>query len=289
MDGIVNVFKPSGMTSFDVVRDIRKITKVKKVGHTGTLDPLASGVLPICIGKATKISDYIMEGTKSYRVELKLGITTDTYDREGKITSCNDVKVTEEQLISVLNNYIGDIEQVPPMYSAIKVKGKKLYELARKGIEVERESRKITIYNISVISIDMPYAIFDVKCSKGTYIRSLCYDIGKDLGCGGVMWNLQRIETSHFNIKQSISIDDLSEDNIGDYLIPIDKALDQYEAIYVDNRLSKPLLNGVTLKDRKLLQKLQEDKIYRTYIDNGNFVGLGSMNKYGFKIVKLLS
>ncbi|HDK7169430.1 TPA: tRNA pseudouridine(55) synthase TruB [Clostridium botulinum] len=289
MDGVINVLKPKGITSFDVVRDIRKIAKIKKVGHTGTLDPLASGVLPVCIGKATKIVDYIMEGTKTYRVEMKLGTTTDTYDREGTVLEEKEVSVSPEEVEKAIEKYKGDIEQVPPMYSALKVNGQKLYDLARKGIEVEREARKIQIHDICILSIDLPYIIFDVKCSKGTYIRSLCFDIGNDLGSGAVMWNLERLEASPFNIKEAIKLEDLNEENIKQFITPIDEALKDYEKLYLDKKFEKLVLNGVILKDRRVLDNIEENKLYRIYIEDNNFIGLGMKNAYGFKIHKLLT
>ncbi|KOR26848.1 tRNA pseudouridine(55) synthase TruB [Clostridium sp. FAM 1755] len=289
MDGVINVLKPKGITSFDVVRDIRKIAKIKKVGHTGTLDPLASGVLPICIGKATKIVDYIMEGTKTYRVEMKLGTTTETYDREGTVLEEKQVNAKPIDVENIIKKYIGDTDQIPPMYSALKVNGQKLYDLARKGIEVERKARKIHIYDICILSIDLPYVIFDVKCSKGTYIRSLCFDIGKDLGCGAAMWNLQRLEASPFNIKEAIKLEDLNEENIKQFITPIDKALKDYEKLYLDKKFEKLVLNGVILKDRRVLDNIEENKLYRTYIEDDNFIGLGMKNEYGFKIHKLLT
>lgn len=289
MDGVINVLKPKGITSFDVVRDIRKIAKIKKVGHTGTLDPLASGVLPVCIGKATKIVDYIMEGTKTYRVEMKLGTTTDTYDREGTVLEEKEVSVSPTEVEKAIEKYKGDIKQVPPMYSALKVNGRKLYDLARKGIEVEREARKIQIHDICILSIDMPYIIFDVKCSKGTYIRSLCFDIGNDLGSGAVMWNLERLEASPFNIKEAIKLEDLNEENIKQFITPIDEALKDYEKLYLDKKFEKLVLNGVILKNRRVLDNIEENKLYRTYIEDDNFIGLGMKNAYGFKIHKLLT
>ncbi|MHB9925016.1 tRNA pseudouridine(55) synthase TruB [Clostridium botulinum] len=289
MDGVINVLKPKGITSFDVVRDIRKIAKIKKVGHTGTLDPLASGVLPVCIGKATKIVDYIMEGTKTYRVEMKLGTTTDTYDREGTVLEEKEINLTPIEVEETIKKYIGDIDQVPPMYSALKINGQKLYNLARKGIEIEREARKIHIYDICILSIDLPYVIFDVKCSKGTYIRSLCFDIGKDLDSGAVMWNLQRLEASPFNIKEAIKLEDLNEENIKQYITSIDEALKDYEKLSLDKKFEKLVLNGVILKDRRVLDNIEENKLYRTYIEDDNFIGLGMKSAYGFKIHKLLT
>ncbi len=243
----------------------------------------------MCIGKATKIVDYIMEGTKNYRVEMKLGTTTDTYDREGTVLGEKEVSVSPEEVEKAIEKYKGDIEQVPPMYSALKINGQKLYDLARKGIEVEREARKIHIYDICILSIDLPYVIFDVKCSKGTYIRSLCFDIGKDLDCGAVMWNLQRLEASPFNIKEAIKLEDLNEENIKQYITPIDEALKDYEKLSLNKKFEKLVLNGVILKDRRVLDNIEENKLYRTYIEDDNFIGLGMKNAYGFKIHKLLT
>ncbi len=243
----------------------------------------------MCIGKATKIVDYIMEGTKTYRVEMKLGTTTDTYDREGTVLEEKEVSVSPEEVEKAIEKYKGDIEQVPPMYSALKVNGQKLYDLARKGIEVEREARKIQIHDICILSIDLPYIIFDVKCSKGTYIRSLCFDIGNDLGSGAVMWNLERLEASPFNIKEAIKLEDLNEENIKQFITPIDEALKDYEKLYLDKKFEKLVLNGVILKDRRVLDNIEENKLYRTYIEDNNFIGLGMKNAYGFKIHKLLT
>ena len=189
MNGVLNIFKNSGMSSFDVVRIVKKVACEKKVGHTGTLDPEAIGVLPVCLGKATKIIDYIMNDKKSYKVKFKLGVTTTTYDLEGEILSETDTSnITVEETLEAINKFKGTYNQVPPMYSALKKNGVRLYELARKGIEVEREGRPITIYDIKDIEINLPYISMEVTCSKGTYIRSLCYDIGEELKVGAYKW-----------------------------------------------------------------------------------------------------
>ena len=221
MNGVINIIKNTGMTSFDVVARVRKITKEKKVGHTGTLDPEASGVLPICLGKATKIIDYMMENEKAYRVSFKLGIVTDTYDLEGKIIREKDASnVGKEEIIRVISNFIGNIKQVPPMYSALKQNGVKLYELARKGIEVKREARDITIYKIENIDIQDEICM-DVYCSKGTYIRSLCFDIGEELGVGATMTKLCRIKNGNFTLENGLNIYDLNEENLKQRIISI--------------------------------------------------------------------
>lgn len=288
MDGILNIYKPVGITSFDAVRTVMKICGTKKVGHTGTLDPLASGVLPICIGRATKIVDYIMSETKVYEAQLKLGIKTDTYDREGTITHEKDVNLSESDILSAFNSFTGELEQEPPMYSALKVNGKRLYELARQGIVVEREKRKITIYSLDVLNISLPLVTFRVTCSKGTYIRSLCYDIGEKLRVGGAMWNLERIQTGNFNLESSVSLDCLNKDNVSQFIIPIEEGLNKYDKISFSGNCKKLLLNGVKINNEYLIKNIELNKLYRVYLDEKNFVGLGIRDDSGFKITKLL-
>lgn len=286
MNGIINIFKPTGMTSFDVVRKIRKISNVKKVGHAGTLDPEASGVLPVCIGKATKAIDYIMGDFKIYEAELKLGVITDTYDREGKILEESEVNASEEEIIKAINSFVGEIKQVPPMYSALKVNGKKLYELARAGIEIEREARPIVIYNIDIMEIKIPYIRFRVKCSKGTYIRSLCYDIGDLLKCGGMMWNLQRTATGQFHIEDAINIENLNEENINENIMPIESIFQNNTRITIEDRFVKFLLNGVVVKDKALTCKFEFDIIYSIYNNNNEFIGIADRSNQGVRLIK---
>lgn len=288
MDGILNIYKTTGITSFDVVRSIRKLSKTKRVGHTGTLDPLAEGVLPICLGKATKLVDFIMDDFKVYDVVLKLGFTSDTYDKEGTILKGNDVNVSEKDITETINSFVGVIDQIPPMYSALKVNGKRLYDLARQGIEIERKSRKITIYDINITNITTPYVYFKVKCSKGTYIRSLCNDIGLKLQCGALMWSLERTATGIFTKEQSINLNDLTEENIQEHLISMDEALHRYKKIYFNDDLEKLLINGVTIKNHLLIDNIPDNKFFRTYLKNEKFIGLGMKSEFGFKIVKLL-
>lgn len=287
MDGVINVYKPLGMTSFDVVRKIKQLAKTKKVGHTGTLDPKASGVLPVCIGKATGIVDYIMNDVKIYKADLKLGIVTDTYDTEGKVLENNEVNLTEEVVASAIKSFVGDIKQIPPMYSALKVNGTRLYDLARQGIEIERESRNIKIYDINIIDIKLPYITFEVKCSKGTYIRSLCYDIGRKLQCGGTMWALERTASSIFKKNDSINLMELSEENIEEHIIPIEDALKIYEKVIFDKKYEKLFLNGVAMNDPSIVNKVDEGKFYRIYLED-KFIGIGAKNNSTFKMVKLI-
>lgn len=289
MNGVVNVIKNTGMTSFDVVAKVRKIAKEKKVGHTGTLDPEASGVLPICLGKATKIIDYMMENEKAYRVSFKLGIVTDTYDLEGKIISEKDPSnISKEEIMKVISEFIGDIKQVPPMYSALKQNGVRLYELARKGIEVERQARDITIYKIENIDIQDEITM-DVYCSKGTYIRSLCFDIGEKLNVGATMTKLCRIKNGNFTLENGINIDNLNEENIKDNIISIEEALYRFDKIIINNKFTKLLVNGVKVYDKRLCKdNIESNKLYRVYDDLNTFIGLGKKDDNGFKIEKLL-
>ena len=291
MNGVINIYKNTGMTSFDVVAIVRRVAKMKKVGHTGTLDPAASGVLPVCLGKATKIIDYIMENKKVYRVNLKLGMVTDTYDLEGEVLREEDAShITKDKILNCINSFVGTIDQVPPMYSALKQNGVRLYELARQGIEVHREARKITIYSIENIKIESNDNIqMDVCCSKGTYIRSLCYDIGEKLNVGATMTALERIQNGPFTKEEAINIEDLTEELLEKHIISIEKALDSFEKITVNEKFGKLLRNGVKVFDNRMYsEEVEFNKLYRVYEDNGVFLGLGKRDEKGFKLEKLL-
>lgn len=291
MNGVINIYKNTGMTSFDIVAMVRRVAKMKKVGHTGTLDPAASGVLPVCLGKATKIIDYIMENKKVYRVDLKLGMVTDTYDLEGEVLREKDAShITKDEILNCINSFVGTIDQVPPMYSALKQNGVRLYELARQGIEVHREARKVTIYSIENIIIESNDNIqMDVCCSKGTYIRSLCYDIGEKLNVGATMTALERIQNGPFIKEEAINIEDLTEELLEKHIISIEKALDSFEKITVNEKFGKLLRNGVKVFDNRMYsEEVEFNKLYRVYEDNGVFLGLGKRDEKGFKLEKLL-
>ena len=290
MNGVLNIFKPKGMSSFDAVRVVKKVAGTGKVGHTGTLDPEATGVLPICIGKATKIIDYIMDSEKVYEVTLKLGIRTTTYDLEGEVLEERDPShLTEEEILNAINSFKGEYSQIPPMYSALKQNGVRLYELARKGIEVERKGRLVNIYNLEDIKINNPYISMKVACSKGTYIRSLCYDIGEKLGVFATMTQLNRAKTSVFSQEKSININELTKENINDYILSMEEALEKYDKIIVNKKYVKLLVNGVRVADGRFTKdKVINNKLYRVYDDENNFIGLGERNDAGFKIEKLL-
>jgi tRNA pseudouridine55 synthase len=213
--GILNINKPKGITSFDVIARLRKILNIKQIGHSGTLDPIAQGVLAICVGDATRIIEFL-PSDKSYRAFAKLGFTTNTYDLDGEITSQTEVNVTKEQIENALTNFSGEIEQLPPIFSAIKIKGKKLYEYARKNEEVEIPKRKVTVYKITLVELqegENPVVIFDVDCSSGTYIRSIIHDLGQKLGCGATMVDLIRTKTSGLSLENSQNLDEITAEN----------------------------------------------------------------------------
>lgn len=274
MDGIIVINKEKEYTSHDVVAKLKKKLNISKVGHTGTLDPNATGVLPILIGKGTKFSKYLINHDKIYEVELELGKKTDTADIEGKVIEEKNVdeKYIKENLLQVLESFIGKQEQIPPMYSAIKKNGKKLYEYARAGEKVEIEPRKIEIYKIDLNKYDKNIITFVVSCSKGTYIRSLCEDIAKKLNTVGYMKNLKRLQVGEFNIKDAVYIDDIDLKNVNDYLITLEEILRGIPCINLDEKKLKLFLNGVQLTANNI------DGLYKIYVAN-KFIGTGTIKK----------
>ncbi|NLD50123.1 MAG: tRNA pseudouridine(55) synthase TruB [Clostridiaceae bacterium] len=282
MNGILNVLKPAGMTSFDVIGYLRKILKIKKIGHTGTLDPAAVGVLPICIGKATKAIEFLMDKDKIYRAELTLGISTDTQDSTGETISIKDVSVTREQIINATNSFCGKYLQLPPMYSAIKVNGRKLYDLARAGLEVERKEREVEIHFINILSIRNNRVIFDVGCSKGTYIRTLCSDIGEKLGCGGHMSFLVRTKAGQFSLEDSLTLEEITAFSVEKVLdkrvLGIEKVFDDLSDIILEPADEKRLVNGLSVK----LEGIMDDSLssVRVYGENNRFLALGDIIPY---------
>ena len=265
MNGVINVYKERGFTSHDVVAKLRGILHMKKIGHTGTLDPDATGVLPVCIGKATKVCGLLTDKDKTYRAVVKLGVTTNTEDMTGEILSHHPVSVTKEQIEMAVSKFVGEIEQIPPMYSAIKINGKKLYELARQGKEVERKPRKVTIHEMKVLSMDFSEDEFtmEVSCSKGTYIRTLCKDIGEFLGCGAAMKTLVRTRVSEFYLEQALTLGQIEqaviEGKIQDYLVPIDAMFSDLKDCVVSDEALRLLLNGNSIA--------KKDTSYQTPID----------------------
>ena len=281
MDGVINIYKERGFTSHDVVAVVRKTLNTKKAGHTGTLDPDAEGVLPVCVGKETKLADYIMAERKSYRAEITFGAETTTQDASGEVIEKYDFRFDENALRNVLKEFIGPQRQLPPMYSAIKVNGKKLYELAREGKEIERKAREIEIYDIRIVDIFPPdRAVIDVDCSKGTYIRTLCSDIGKKLGWGAYMSSLTRTASGRFLIEDAVKLDELKEiaknGGIDSVLITPDRALADYKRITVGKKAEKYLYNGGKIYDRYFTcaAKPEINETVLGYDSNGRLVGI---------------
>ena len=274
MDGIIVINKEKEYTSHDVVAKLKKKLNISKVGHTGTLDPNATGVLPILIGKGTKFSKYLINHDKIYEVELELGKKTDTADIEGKVIEeeKEDEKYIKENLLQVLESFVGKQEQIPPMYSAIKKNGKKLYEYARAGEKVDIEPRKIEIYKIDLNKYDKNIITFVVSCSKGTYIRSLCEDIAEKLNTVGYMKNLKRLQVGKFNIKDAVYIDDIDLKNVNDHLITPEEILRGIPCINLGEKKLKLFLNGVQLTANNI------DGLYKIYVAN-KFIGTGTIKK----------
>lgn len=275
------------MTSHDMVSLVRKKTGIKRVGHTGTLDPNAAGVLPICIGQATRVSEYLLENDKQYRVEMKLGITTDTQDAYGTITNQREVTVSSKEVEQALLSFVGEYDQVPPMYSALKVKGKKLYQLAREGIEVKRKSRRVTIYKIEIIKNDHGIILFDILCSKGTYVRTLCHDIGEKLGCGAVMSFLLRTSAGRFDILSAVTLEELnSMDDIGDIEInlkPMDFPLEYMPRVSINPIYERAAYNGNQIPIDEVPPPSAIGDIIRIYLKD-NFIGIGIIRENDGKL-----
>ncbi|NLM44662.1 MAG: tRNA pseudouridine(55) synthase TruB [Clostridiales bacterium] len=285
MNGIINVLKPPGMTSHDVVNFIRKQLKIKKVGHAGTLDPEAAGVLPICIGKSTKAVQYLMEKRKKYRANIKFGITTTTHDKYGEIIRKTQTPdLDQETITNLINSFKGKIFQIPPMYSAIKYKGKKLYQYALEGKKIDIKGRWVEIYDIKVIDkIHIDEFMIDISCSKGTYIRTLCHDIGEKSGYGAHMSQLIRLEVSPFIIEESITLEEISvavrENSIYKLIYPPDMLFTHYEIIHIKKTAEKSALNGNPVFAPGLdndIEKYKKGTIVRLYIDN-KFIAIGTI------------
>ena len=272
LKGILNINKEKGISSARVVSLVRRALDMKKVGHTGTLDLEASGVLPIVIGKATRVSDYMMTKDKVYETELILGAKTDTLDAAGKIIGKSDKIVSEDKFLEVMNTFKGEIEQIPPMYSALKVNGKKLYDLARDGIEIERKRRKVKVYDIGLLDFAFPKAIIRVTCSKGTYIRTLVDDLGEKLGTFAYVNELKRVRVGDFDIKDAINSEDILEipkEALIKKLYPVDTALKDFEKITLDKKYLDSLVNGQIVE-----VGVDFGKIVRVYAGE-DFIGLG--------------
>lgn len=287
MNGVINVYKEAGFTSHDVVAKLRGIVKQKKIGHTGTLDPDAEGVLPVCLGNATKLCGLLTEKEKTYRAVLLLGQTTDTQDTSGKVLTEAPVNVGEEEVRETILSFLGDYDQIPPMYSALKVNGKKLYELARAGKEVERQARRVRILEIQIQEIRLPEVVFTVTCSSGTYIRTLCQDIGEKLGCGGCMKCLLRTKVDRFELADSHKLSELEAlmkaGRIEEVLLPVDDVFAACPAVRVKPESDRLIRNGNPFGKEDIAEVTGERPeegteleltCVRVYNSDGEFCGL---------------
>ena len=272
MNGIFLIDKPAGWTSFDVVNKLKHLVHTGRVGHSGTLDPMATGLLVVFIGRATRAVEFAEADSKRYIAGLRLGITTDTQDTTGTALSEREVNVTAAQLSETLAGFVGAQQQIPPMYSAIKLNGQRLYDIARKGGEVERKPRDITVHDISLVGCDSGDYILDITCSKGTYIRTLCNDIGEKLECGGCMSSLRRIRAGSFSVDDAHTIDEMiaaaDSGTLDDLLLPVDKLFSEHPAITVNARQEKSIRNGGSITANSPAGKV------RVYSENGEFLAL---------------
>lgn len=281
-NGIINVYKEKGFTSFDVVAKLRGILRMKKIGHTGTLDPDATGVLPVCLGKGTKVVDFLTNKKKTYKAIFKTGFTTDTQDISGTVEETFEGKASLSEMTEALLSFVGDYHQIPPMYSALKVNGQRLYDLARKGITVERKGRDIFIHDIiNIEQIDKETFSFEVTCSKGTYIRTLIYDVGNQLGIGATMTELTRTYVEPFTIEKALTLDQIEElmknGNVNEHIMAIDAIFNTYESLVVSTEYEKILYNGNKLPI-SLIEELGLPvvlgELFKVYDSHQTFIGL---------------
>ncbi|MCD7806746.1 MAG: tRNA pseudouridine(55) synthase TruB, partial [Lachnospiraceae bacterium] len=271
MNGIINIYKEAGFTSFDVVAKMRGILKTRKIGHTGTLDPAAVGVLPVCVGNATKAVPFLMDHDKEYVAELLLGVTTDTLDTTGQVLGTKPVNCGENEVRDAVMSFLGESRQIPPMYSAVKVDGKRLYELAREGKEVERKPRTIRIAELEILKAELPVVRFRVVCSKGTYIRTLCQDMGEKLGCSGCMRSLERTRVGRFGKDTAITLKELErhrdEGTLDGVLLGADQVFGDFPAMTVREEFTKAADSGNKLKPDMLIQprSFEDGEMLRLY------------------------
>lgn len=296
INGIINIYKEKGYTSHDVVAKLRGILGQKKIGHTGTLDPDAEGVLPVCLGRATRLCDMLTDKNKTYEAVLLLGKTTDTQDITGEVLEERDTSfLTESHIKECIQGYIGEYEQLPPMYSALKVNGKKLYEFAREGIEVERNKRTVQIFDITTGEIELPRVYMEVKCSKGTYIRTLCHDIGQDLKTGGCMETLLRTKAGPFEIKDSVKLTQIEDfektGKLSEVIIPIDTMFSELPALTVADDYQTYAFNGNPLKSEYMTkQRVASDRErVRVYSKEEEFIGIYyyNLSKKEYRLEKM--
>ena len=292
--GIINVYKEKGFTSFDVVAKLRGILKTKKIGHTGTLDPDAEGVLPVCIGRATKVCDILTDKDKVYEAVMLLGVETDTQDTTGEILKKLPVEESESVVKEAILSFVGEYAQIPPMYSALKVNGKKLYELAREGKTVERKARNVQIFSIEILEMDLPRVRMSVHCSKGTYIRTLCHDIGQKIGCGGCMEKLLRTKAGIFELADTLKLAEINalakEGLVEEKIISVDELFEDHSKVWTKQEYDVVVHNGNRVKMKMFQEKLPENtERLRVYDSKGEFIGVYEFcsERGDFKPVKM--
>lgn len=284
-NGIINIRKEAGFTSHDVVAKMRGILRQKKIGHTGTLDPQATGVLPVCLGSGTKLCDMLTDKDKEYVAELLLGVCTDTQDTTGRVLNERPVEVSEQEVRDAVCSFVGEYDQIPPMYSALKVDGKKLYELARAGKEVERKARRVTIAEIEILEIQLPVVKMRVACSKGTYIRTLCADIGEKLGCGGTMQSLVRTKVGQFTIDQAVTLAELEQlrdaERVGEVLLPVDAVFGHCPVLHIRKDTERLLENGNAVYPDQTAEgeRYPDGMQVRFYRQDDSFAGIYSYDE----------
>jgi tRNA pseudouridine55 synthase len=298
MNVVVNFNKPAGLTSHQAANKIKRIFRAKKAGHTGTLDPMATGILLVCLDEATKISRFLLGMDKTYRAKIKLGERTDTYDACGRVIEKRDIAfVTKDHLISTARQFVGKISQKPPMFSAVKINGEALYKLARKGMEIERPEREVEIYSLEISGTNFPYCEFVVSCSKGTYIRSLCDDLGMRLGTGAHLTGLERTRIGFFDIRDSAVLEDLNPDELVGtdgalfpraFVSSIDHALSELNDILLDERDYRKAKNGVAIISNKIKEFRQGEHI-RLRDPEGNLFGIGRVKDNLIRVERLFN
>ena len=289
MNGIAVIDKPTGMTSFAVVASMKRLSRERRVGHAGTLDPLASGVLPVCFGQATRVIEYLMESPKSYRAEVELGVTTDTGDAAGNVIERRDPSsVSHDTLVTTLERFCGRIEQIPPMFSALKHRGTPLYRLARAGLSVERQSRVAEVYGIELVAWDPPVATIEISCSRGTYVRTLAEDVGKCLGCGASLQNLRRLSYGPFDVHHSVTLSLLEEafhqGSEGVFIHPLDVVLGHWPSVVADAELAGDIVHGRPVPAGRIQPVIESAALagsknrLRAYTLDGRFFGVLRFN-----------
>lgn len=283
--GLLNIDKPGGQTSHDVVNRVRRVAGQRRVGHAGTLDPLATGVLLVCMGRATRLIEYLVGQPKRYTAVIRLGQSTDTYDADGTVLAERPLAFNQAQLVQALSQFQGEIEQLPPLYSAVKVKGQPLYKLARQGIEVERRPRTVTIHELNIIQYNPPHLEIDLFCSSGTYVRALAHDLGESLNCGGHITALRRTAVGAFTVDTAVPLNQLTAENLASHLQPPDTAVSHLPRLTVTPEEAAALWQGKMVEHQN--EPPEPGALFRVYEADGSFVGVVQAGQQGWQPHKM--